>query len=225
MSRRRRLARYQEDGAGFKPRKLTPRTENQAALIQMIQENVITMCSGPPGSGKTHVAIGSAVAALRQHSVERIILSRPVVGVGTDIGYLPGTLEDKIGPYLVPLFDELAYYVERKRLIEMLAEKVVEICPLSMMRGRTFNSSYVILDEAQNATMPELRMLLTRIGQGSTMILTGDLHQSDLPFAAQGAYRELIDRLADMDEIGTCRLTRGDIVRHHLIARIEERLQ
>ena len=222
-NKRKRGAGYTQDESGFKPRKLTARTDNQQTLIKTVRTNDIILCSGPAGTGKTHIAVGSAVAAFRGKT-DRIILSRPVVGVGNDIGYLPGTLEDKIGPYLVPLFDELGYYVERKRLTMMLAEKQLEIVPLSMMRGRTFNDSYVILDEAQNATMAELRMMLTRLGQNSTMILVGDLDQSDLPTKAQGAFRDLIDRLDDLEGIGVCRLTAKDIVRHHLIAQIEERL-
>jgi phosphate starvation-inducible PhoH-like protein len=223
-NKRKRGARYTQDESGFKPRKLTARTANQKTLIKAIRTHDIVLCSGPAGTGKTHIAVGSAVAAFRQRKADRIILSRPVVGVGNDIGYLPGTLEDKIGPYLVPLFDELGYYVERKRLTMMLAEKQLEIVPLSMMRGRTFNDSYVILDEAQNATMAELRMMLTRLGQNSTMILVGDLQQSDLPQSAQGDFRTLIDRLSGLEGIGVCRLTQEDIVRHQLIAQIEDRL-
>lgn len=225
MSRKRRKARYAQEETGFKPYRLTARTDNQKKLIQAIKANDIVLCSGPAGTGKTHIAVGSAVAAYRgKTGINRIILCRPVVGVGSDIGYLPGTLEDKIGPYLVPLFDELGYYVERKRLTMMLAEKKLEIVPLSMMRGRTFNNSYIILDEAQNATMAELRMMLTRLGQNSTMILVGDLDQSDLPAKAQGDFRTLIDRLDGLEDLEVCRLGRGDIVRHHLIAQIEERL-
>jgi phosphate starvation-inducible PhoH-like protein len=220
----RRKARYAQEESGFKPRKLVARTDNQAHFIKTIKDHDIVLCSGPAGTGKTHVAVGTAVSAFRKTGVDRIVLSRPVVGVGTDIGYLPGTLEDKIGPYLVPLFDELNYCVERKRLSAMLAEKQLEIVPLSMMRGRTFNDSYVILDEAQNATMAELRMLLTRLGQNSTMIVVGDLFQSDLPRSDQGAFRKLLERLDDLEGVGICRLTPRDIVRHHLISSIEERL-
>lgn len=225
MSRKRRKALYAQEETGFKPCRLTARTDNQKKLIRAIKANDIVLCSGPAGTGKTHVAVGSAIAAYRgKTGIDRIVLCRPVVGVGSDIGYLPGTLEDKIGPYLVPLFDELGYYVERKRLTMMLAEKKLEIVPLSMMRGRTFNNSYVILDEAQNAMMAELRMMLTRLGQNSTMILVGDLFQSDLPTKAQGDFRTLIELLDGLEDLEVCRLTREDIVRHHLIAQIEERL-
>jgi phosphate starvation-inducible PhoH-like protein len=208
----------------FKPRKLVARTENQKTLIQVIRDNDVILCSGPPGTGKTHVAVGSAVMAYRDNDVSRIILCRPVVGVGNDIGFLPGDIGDKIGPYLVPLFDELSYYVQQSDVKTMLGEKQLEIVPLSMMRGRTFNNCFVILDEAQNATKNECRMFLTRLGQNSTMILVGDLHQSDLPRSDQGAFRELIDRLQDVEDIGTCSLNDGDIVRHRLISKIEERL-
>lgn len=225
MSRRRRKARETSvEHSGFKPRKLTARSDNQETFIESIKDHDVVLCSGPAGSGKTHIAIGSAIADYRHAGTEKIVVSRPVVGVGNDIGYLPGTLEEKIGPYLVPLFDELSYYVERKKLTAMLAEKNVEIVPLSMMRGRTFNDCFVILDEAQNATMAELRMFLTRLGQRSTMVLVGDLFQSDLPRREQGAFAELIGRLTGLDGVGICQLYAQDIVRHKLIAKIEDRL-
>jgi phosphate starvation-inducible PhoH-like protein len=158
---------------------------------------------------------------LRQKLIERIIVCRPVVSVGKDIGFLPGTLEEKIGPYLIPLFDEFSFYLERKKLKELTAEHVIEMVPLSMMRGRTFNDSFIILDEAQNATYAEIRMLLTRIGQNSTLVLSGDLRQSDLPEDVQGSLEEIGHKLVRLDGIGLVALTEEDVVRHSLIAKIE----
>jgi phosphate starvation-inducible PhoH-like protein len=154
----------------------------------------------------------------------RIIICRPVVGVGKDIGYLPGHLEDKVGPYLVPLFDEFSYYCENSLLREWADQGKLEIVPLSMMRGRTFNDSFVILDEAQNATMIELRMLLTRIGENSKIVVAGDLNQSDLPNHQTGAFRKVISALVGLEGISIVELTSADIVRHKLIRDIESRL-
>lgn len=201
------------------------RSENQVEYIQSIRTNDIILCSGPPGSGKTHIAVGAAVKALRARVVEKIILTRPVVEVGNSIGYLPGNIEDKVGPYLIPLFDELSYYVERKYITKLMADGRIEICPLSMMRGRTFVDTCVILDEAQNALRGELRMFLTRIGMDSKLILTGDLYQSDLPERVQGGFRNCLTRLDGMEDVKVISLDKGDIVRHPLICEIERRLK
>lgn len=165
-----------------------------------------------------------AVAALKEHLIERIVLCRPAVDSGASIGYLPGTMEEKIGPYLVPLYDELSYYVETKTVKAWQVHRILEIVPLSLMRGRTFNNAFVILDEAQNATTGEIRMFLTRIGMNSKMVLVGDLFQTDLPHQTRGAFQDAIDALDDMDGVGVCALEAVDIVRHRLIAEIEARL-
>lgn len=225
MSRRNHKGeRDEREHSGFKPRPLVARTQGQKRYIKTIRDSDITFCHGPAGTGKTHVAAGVAVKMMKAKDVERVCICRPVVGVGKDIGYLPGTMEDKIGPYLVPLFDEISYYVERKLIKTWMAEGQLEIVPLSMMRGRTFNDSFVILDEAQNAALPELRMLLTRIGTGSKMVVAGDLFQSDLPRDQQGAFSAVLDALRPVSRIGVVKLTPQDIVRHPLIAEIEERL-
>lgn len=225
MSRRRKRLGTKPQHSGFKPVKLVGRSDNQVEYIRSIASNDIVLCSGPPGSGKTHIAVGSAVKALRAGSVEKIILTRPVVEVGNSIGYLPGDIEDKVGPYLIPLFDELDYYVEHKHVSKLMAEGRIEICPLSMMRGQTFVNTCVILDEAQNAQRGELRMFLTRIGPESKLVLTGDLLQSDLPERVQGGFRECLDKLEGVDGIDTIRMDKSDIVRHPLICEIERRLK
>ena len=226
MSRKRNPGK-RIDGAtnsGYKPRVLEARTPNQKKYIKAIHENDICFCHGPAGTGKTHVACGLAVELLKRKEIERICIARPIVGVGKDMGYLPGSMQEKIGPYLVPLFDELSYYLELSKIKESLSTEVLQIVPLSMMRGRTFNDSFIILDEAQNATLEELKMLLTRIGANSKMILSGDLFQSDLPRHQQGAFDSVIRALRTVKGISDIALTDEDIVRHPLIAEIAKRL-
>jgi phosphate starvation-inducible PhoH-like protein len=223
MSRRRRATpRYETpESSGFKPRNVTARTPKQKDYILSLTHNDITFCFGPAGTGKTHIAAGMAVQMLRHKAVDKIIVCRPIISVGKDIGFLPGTVEDKVGPYLVPLFDEFSHYLERKKLKELTAEHIIEMVPLSMMRGRTFNDSFIILDEAQNASYSEIRMLLTRIGEGSTLVLSGDLRQSDLPFSEQGSLEEIGRKLQMLHGVGLVFLTEEDVIRHSLIAQIE----
>lgn len=224
MSRRRNDRTKKPPTSGFKPKRLIAKTPNQKLYIKAIKDNCVTLVHGPPGSGKTHIAAAQAIKMLKAKQIERVCICRPVVGVGKDIGYLPGTMEDKVGPYLTPLFDEFCQYIERKKLHELLGEGILEIVPISMMRGRTFNNSFVILDEAQNAEMPEIRMLLTRIGAEAKMVLAGDLMQSDLPVGKQGAFKLTVKSLRDVEGIATIKLECGDIVRHPLITEIETRL-
>jgi len=154
------------------------------------------------------------------NSIEKIALCRPVVSCGQDIGFLPGSIGDKIGTYLAPLFDELGHYIELKELNHLMNNRVIEIIPLSMMRGRSFNNTFVILDEAQNATYEELRMLLTRVGKDSKMILAGDSTQSDMPGRAFDQVTDAIREIDEIDEIGVVELTYDDIVRNSLIKKI-----
>lgn len=226
MSRRRNKRKRAQGNptSGFKPRAVEGRTEGQRNYIRAILDNYITLCYGPAGTGKTHIAAGMAVKLLKQKKIERIVICRPVVGVGKDIGYLPGTMEDKVGPYLMPLFDEFSYYLEGKAIKKFLDERVIEIVPLSMMRGRTFNDSFVILDEAQNAIHKELKMMTTRLGTNTTMVLAGALGQSDLPPSEAGAFERVINRLIGLEGVSSVGLGTSDIVRHHLIGEIERRL-
>ncbi len=226
MSRKRKKRErgQRPEYSGYKPVKLIPRSANQKAYIDAIYDSDIVLCNGPAGSGKTHIVAGVATKMMKKDEISRIIICRPVVGVGKDIGYLPGSMEDKVSPYLVPLFDEFSYYCEHSLLREWSDGGQLEIVPLSMMRGRTFTESVVILDEAQNATMMELRMLLTRIGQASTMVLIGDLSQSDLPKAERGAFSKVIKALSDLAGVSTPTLTQTDIVRHRLLSKIQNRL-
>lgn len=226
MSRRhqKRVRGEKSASSGYKPIKIVARSEHQAQYINSIKNHDLVLCHGPAGTGKTHLAAGMAVKMMKSNTVEKIVLCRPVVGVGKDIGFLPGTKEEKVGPYLTPLFDELGYYCENSLIKEWTDQGKLEIVPLSMMRGRTFNDCFVILDEAQNASEMELRMLMTRLGVGSTMVLAGDLNQSDLPRDQRGAFKKVVEALESVEEIGVVKLTMEDIVRHPLIGVIESLL-
>lgn len=208
--------------SGFKPVKLVARSDGQIGLIRTIRENQITIVSGSPGSGKTFISAGCAVQALRSNKVEKIILCRPIIGTDEGLGFLPGDEIEKMSPWLRPLFDELGHFMENGKRKSLIAEDVIEIAPLSMMRGRTFNNCFVICDEAQNASEKQLRMILTRLGQGSTMVLAGDILQSDLRGA--NAFGNLFRQLAGIEGIGLVRLGPKDVVRNSLIISIEERL-
>lgn len=194
-------------------------TQGQRDYIRAIDEHTITFGIGPAGTGKTYLAMAKAVQALQRREVNRIVLTRPAVEAGERLGFLPGSLEDKIDPYLRPLFDAVGAMLDSDIVPKLLANGTIEVAPLAYMRGRTLNESFVILDEAQNTTPEQMKMFLTRLGFGSKMVITGDVTQVDLPLAASGL--RLVTRVLDgVDDIHFSRLTSDDIVRHSLVGRI-----
>ncbi len=208
---------------GFKNR-LKPRTINQKDYIRNVAENTVTFCQGVPGSGKTHIAIGMALEYIIDNKVEKIVITRPVVEAGEKLGYLPGTAEEKLHPYLLPLFDEINYFLQMQSYTKLKVSRKIEVVPLGLMRGRSFHDAFIVADECQNASYEQLKMLLTRIGMNSKMVLTGDIAQSDLQKQHQGGFLELINNLHDIDGVGSCKLETSDIVRNPIIADIVDRL-
>jgi phosphate starvation-inducible PhoH-like protein len=200
-------------------RTVRPKTEGQKQYVQAIDENTIVFGIGPAGTGKTYLAMAKAVQALQRKEVERIILTRPAVEAGERLGYLPGSLTDKIDPYLRPLFDALNEMMDPELVPKLMASNTIEVAPLAYMRGRTLNNAFVVLDEAQNTTPEQMKMFLTRLGFGSKMVVTGDITQVDLPTGSSGL--QLVTRVLDgMDDIHFSRLTSDDVVRHTLVGRI-----
>ena len=196
---------------------IRPKSEGQTRLIDAIDRHNLVMALGPAGTGKTYLAIAKAVAALEAGKVGKIVLSRPAVDAGESIGYLPGDVEDKLAPYLRPLYDALSDRLSMKRVRSLISEGAIEIAPVGYMRGRTLNNAFVVIDEAQNCTYVQLKMLLTRLGWNSTMVVTGDPNQSDLlpELSGLGAVAE---RLEQVEDIAIVRLADVDIVRHPLVA-------
>jgi phosphate starvation-inducible protein PhoH and related proteins len=189
----------------------------QQQLMDAIDTQSVVLALGPAGTGKTYLAVAKAVEALEAGKVQRIVLSRPAVEAGESLGFLPGDLNEKLAPYLRPLYDALTERLGTKRLKTMLAESVIEIAPVAYMRGRTLSECFVVIDEAQNCTYGQLKMLLTRLGWRSTMVLTGDPDQTDLLPGISGL-NDIARRLEPIAEVPVVRLTEGDIVRHPLVA-------
>jgi len=205
--------------------RLKPRTENQKDYIRTVADNTITFCQGLAGSGKTHIAIGMALEYLLDEKVKKIIITRPVIEAGEKIGYLPGTAEEKLHPYLLPILDEINHFISSAQYASLRLNNKIEVVPLGLMRGRNFHNSFIVADECQNATYDQLKMLLTRTGQESKMILTGDAGQSDLSRHMRGGFTDLIKTLDGLDGIGVCQLQSSDIVRNPIIAKILGRLE
>ena len=201
-------------------RTIRPKTANQKAYVEAIAENTITFGIGPAGTGKTYLAMAKAVAALQAREVNRIILTRPAVEAGEHLGFLPGTLTEKIDPYLRPLFDALHDMLDNDAIPKLMQSGVIEVAPLAYMRGRTLNDSFIILDEAQNTTPEQMKMFLTRLGFGSKMVITGDVTQVDLPGGKNSGLATIRKILDGVDDIAFLDLTAEDVVRHRLISDI-----
>jgi phosphate starvation-inducible PhoH-like protein len=196
------------------------RTANQKKLVELSENNDIMLAIGPAGTGKTYTAVALAVRALKNKWVKKIILTRPAVEAGENLGFLPGDLKEKIDPYLRPLYDALDDMIPPDKLAYFMANRVIEVAPLAYMRGRTLDNAFMILDEAQNATLLQLKMFLTRIGPSAKCIITGDLSQIDLPKNQQSGLKKTIEILKDINGIATVKLDKEDVVRHRLVKEI-----
>jgi phosphate starvation-inducible PhoH-like protein len=201
-------------------RSIRPKTANQKRYVDAIEDHTITFGIGPAGTGKTYLAMAKAVSALQAKKVNRIVLTRPAVEAGEHLGFLPGTLNEKIDPYLRPLFDALHDMIDIETIPRMMQSGIIEVAPLAFMRGRTLNDAFVILDEAQNTTPEQMKMFLTRLGFGSKMVITGDVTQIDLPNGQHSGLRVVRDILKGIDDIAFLELTAEDVVRHRLIGDI-----
>lgn len=198
-------------------RKIKPRSDGQRALMESIKSHALTLAVGPAGSGKTYIAISAAVEALEAGKIERIILSRPAMEAGESLGFLPGDVHEKMAPYLRPLYDALGDRLGGKRVRQYLDDGTIEIAPVGFMRGRTLNNAFIVIDEAQNCTYAQLKMLLSRLGWHSTMVVTGDPDQSDLLPGISGL-SDIVVRLSALSNVGVVTLNQQDIVRHPLVA-------
>ena len=205
----------------YRGKAIRPKTLGQKRYIDAIRANTVTFCLGPAGTGKTYLAMAMAVGALKRHEVSRIVLTRPVVEAGESLGFLPGTLQEKIDPYVRPLFDALFDMTDMERAGELVEQGIIEIAPLAYMRGRTLNDAFVVLDEAQNTTPEQMKMFLTRLGFNSRFIVTGDMTQRDL-VGRRGGLTDIEEILDGVRDVAFIHLDRTDVVRHALVGRIVE---
>ena len=203
-------------------RTIRAKTLNQKRYVDAIDSNTIVFGVGPAGTGKTYLAVAKAVQALQAKRINRIVLTRPAVEAGERLGFLPGTLSEKIDPYLRPLYDALHDMIDPDSIPRLITSGTIEIAPLAYMRGRTLNDAFIILDEAQNTSAEQMKMFLTRLGFGSTMVVTGDVTQVDLPMGTQSGLRVVSEILEGIEDVAFCRLTSHDVVRHKLVGRIVE---
>lgn len=199
---------------------IRPKTLNQKRYVDAIDAHTVVFGIGPAGTGKTYLAMAKAVNALQSKQVTRIILTRPAVEAGERLGFLPGTLSEKIDPYLRPLYDALYDMMDPELVPKLMSSGVIEVAPLAYMRGRTLNDAFIILDEAQNTTAEQMKMFLTRLGFGSKIVVTGDVTQIDLPGGARSGLRAAVDILDDIDDIYVAELSSADVVRHRLVSEI-----
>jgi phosphate starvation-inducible protein PhoH and related proteins len=202
--------------------KIKARTLNQKKLVQSVFANDMVFAVGPAGTGKTYTAVALAVRALKNKEVKRIVLTRPAVEAGENLGFLPGDLKEKLDPYLMPLYDALRDMIPPEKLADMIEYGVIEIAPLAFMRGRTLDKAFVILDEAQNTTSMQMKMFLTRMGMTAKFVITGDMSQVDLPNRQRSGLSYALDVLKDVEGIGVVRLGQSDVIRHSLVKRIIE---
>ena len=212
--------RREESAFRTRKRRIMARSPGQSAYIRALRENELVFALGPAGTGKTYLAVAAAVDLLMSGRVERIILSRPAVEAGERLGFLPGDLRDKVDPFLRPIFDALNDMLPADQLARRLGTGEIEVAPIAFMRGRTLSHAFVVLDEAQNTTPVQMKMFLTRLGEASRMVVTGDPTQVDLPAGARSGLAEALETLATVEGIATVRLTDKDVVRHELVARI-----
>ena len=201
-------------------RVVRPRSEGQTRYLKALLENELVFCVGPAGTGKTYLAVAMAVTGLRKGRIKKIVLVRPAVEAGEHLGFLPGDLEAKINPYLRPLLDALHDLIDYDQIRRYISNDLIEIAPLAYMRGRTLNDAIIILDEGQNATVPQMKMFLTRMGQNARIVVTGDITQVDLPPATRSGLADAVERLAKVEGVATVMLDRSDIVRHPLVQAI-----
>jgi len=207
---------------GMNGKPITARSENQQKFVRSFDDNDLVFAVGPAGSGKTYVAIALAVRALKNKQARRLILSRPAVEAGEKLGFLPGEMKDKLDPYLQPLYDALQEMIPASKLKEYMENNTIQIAPLAYMRGRTLNDAVIILDEAQNTTIQQIKMFLTRLGTNAKMIITGDLTQIDLPTTVRSGLLHAIELLEQVPGISSIKFEKKDIVRHKLVQRIVE---
>jgi phosphate starvation-inducible protein PhoH and related proteins len=200
--------------------KIKARTQNQRKLVEAVNKNDMVFAVGPAGTGKTYTAVALAVRALKNKEVKRIILTRPAVEAGENLGFLPGDLKEKLDPYMMPLYDALRDMIPPEKLAEMLEYGVIEIAPLAFMRGRTLDKAFVILDEAQNATAMQMKMFLTRMGMTAKFVVTGDMSQIDLPRHQKSGLAFALDVLKEIEDISIIRLNQNDVIRHQLVKKI-----